>query len=60
MVTRESGYAFPADEIFHRLSDLRKAKYIYHGQGKRGYEIEYKLEEEEDPVNIELFNLLTK
>jgi transposase len=60
MIARKNGFELSIDEILHRLSDLRKAKYVYRGPGKKGYEIEYKLEEEEDPINIKLYQLLTK
>lgn len=59
MVSKEAGFSLSCDEIYYRLEDLRKAKYIYKGEKKNSYEIEYRLENVEDPKNLELFNALT-
>jgi transposase len=59
MVAKEGGFSMSCDDIYYRLEDLRKAKYVYKGEKKNGYEVEYRLEEAEDPQNLELFKLLT-
>jgi hypothetical protein len=59
-VAKENGFDMSINEIYNRLQDIRKAKYIYSGTKKNTYEIEYKLEEVEEEINLKLFNTLMK
>lgn len=59
MVARQKGFQYSINEIFDRLSDLRKAKYVYE-RSKKKYEVEYNLEEVEEAENLKLFECLTK
>ena len=45
-------------EIYNRLSEIRKVKYIYPGKQKNKYDIKHELEEIEDKKTQKLFNLL--
>ena len=57
-IARENGFDMTSDEIFDRLQDIRKVKYIYPAEKKGQYEIEYKIEEVDDQDNLKLFNCL--
>ena len=59
-VARDNGFNMSINEIYDRLQDIRKAKYVYPGSKKNSYEIEYKLEEAEEEINLKLFNALMK
>ncbi len=59
-VAKENGFDMSINEIYNRLQDIRKAKYIYPGTKKNSYEVEYKLEEVEEEINLKLFNTLMK
>ncbi len=61
-IAREKEFNMSINEIYERLQDIRKVKYIYQEKKnkKTGYNIEYKLEEVEDDVNTQLFELLSE
>lgn len=60
MVARKHGFNYSINEIFHRLSDIRKAKYIYSTEGSKKYDVEYKLEDVEEQENLKLFDCLMR
>jgi transposase len=61
-VAKDNGFKMSINEIFDRLADIRKAKYLYQGKNKKKkeYEVDFKIEEIEDEETKMLFNILMK
>lgn len=55
---RDNGFDMTISEIYNRLSEIRKVKYIYPGKQKNKYDIKHELEEIDDKETQKLFNLL--
>ncbi|MBR9691078.1 IS1634 family transposase [Candidatus Woesearchaeota archaeon] len=55
---RENGFNMTINEIYNRLSEVRKVKYLYPGKRKNKYDIRNELENIENKKTQKLFDLL--
>ena len=57
-IAKDNGFNMSIAEIYSRLKEIRKVKYIYPGEKKNKYNVKYDLEKIEDKTSEKLYTVL--